>query len=429
MRDTLARMLVCAAATSCICGLARAHDLLDLFGKAEDPVYVAAAGQIDASALSEERKNALRAILQADSRWTKPVVTVCFGPSAAVEARANLVRRITAISKEWLAATALTFDFGEKAGNASGIYVCAPEARHDIRVALDRTNEYLSIVGNTSAAVDLQRAPGYSMSLGFPIGWEDRAELAGPIRFYVLHEFGHALGFLHEHQRLDCEFDTQYLASILGVTEKFIADQLAPIRQLRLLPYPAPPEVADRSAEYFWTQLDLYSVMRYNLNRYVNRGDDPLVFKTRKQSPCYRDKYVSDLSDLDRAAAIDAYRRGAPIAALAQLLAIVKQDSPFAFLPPSIQAHLSSPRLGRQDFGEFAAMDLTPGVVGLRVPALPMTPNSLGIASNPGRMEKEFKVSADVMDVQSREVLTRALQAKAQAIARWGFRPAETLPD
>src|SRR5882672_3468826 len=156
------------------------HDLLDIVQSTPDPAFEAGRKVVDESAETEEAKRTLRAILQADHRWTKSVVAVCFGPASAVTQRKKLLVKIIEAGKQWVSGTGLAFDFGGKTNDPAEVYVCGERSKYDIRVTPESNNQYLSLIGNNSSLANLPAIPGFSMSLGFPPGWEDNDDLAAP---------------------------------------------------------------------------------------------------------------------------------------------------------------------------------------------------------------------------------------------------------
>ena len=90
-----------------------------------------------------------------------------------------LHRNIEAIAREWLHHAYLSFDFG-------------PHDHSEIRVTLQGIGHW-SFIGT-----DALQIPQHEPTMNFE-GW-NVATPVSEMRPYVLHEFGHALGCIHEHQ-------------------------------------------------------------------------------------------------------------------------------------------------------------------------------------------------------------------------------------
>ncbi|MEO8007516.1 MAG: hypothetical protein ABI728_03205, partial [Betaproteobacteria bacterium] len=164
---------------------------------------------VKALQVNEQFKAALFSIIRRERIWTKDKVTVCFGPRQATLDRKEHVASIVLVATEWMSAgDKIQLDFG-----GAKYRVCANTKSADIRVEIAGLDTPVdeavaqSLTGNEAATSDVP----YSMQLIFPPGSKhyQRPEV---FRFYVLHEFGHALGAEHEHQRKDCKFDYGYIA-------------------------------------------------------------------------------------------------------------------------------------------------------------------------------------------------------------------------
>lgn len=132
-----------------------------------------------------------KAVFLSERLWPNgSTLRVCF-----LDGDARTRRRVAAIAREWTRYANLDFRF--YAGTTG-----------DIRVTF-RGEGFWSAIGVGSR----RNAPRYSMSL-YHIWEEPQAEF----RKHVLHEFGHALGLLHEHQspaagiRWDRPYIYRYLA-------------------------------------------------------------------------------------------------------------------------------------------------------------------------------------------------------------------------
>jgi hypothetical protein len=172
------------------------------------------------------------------------------------------------------------------------------------------------------------------------------------IRFYVLHEFGHALGAEHEHQRVDCKYNHNYIASHFGFPSA--SDAKSNMEQIFTSPssaYPSGKAILTKLTVE--TSIDNYSTMKYNLStKNVPSGDDPNVYIEGTRSTCYRPGWVSELTAYDHAGMQLAY--SAPTVAIGGLIAALSKPNGFASLPTSLQKRLTEPALGRGPLRELA---------------------------------------------------------------------------
>jgi hypothetical protein len=172
----------------------------------------------------------------------------------------------------------VTFDFEE--GGAPR--ACKGDNSEDIKVTFEDNKGWWSVPGTNSRGQDP------SMNLQFfgvdtPMLKNGQAAPEGPIRATILHEFGHALGLLHEHQspnaNCDAEIDWDAAYKIgAGIGwDKGLVDrnfrQLASTTSLNA------------------TEVDRKSIMHYSL--------PPTLFKRGKESACYVTENL-ELSEQDR---------------------------------------------------------------------------------------------------------------------------------
>lgn len=126
----------------------------------------------------EDRKllQGQKAALLKDAKWTVgSVITIRF-----LEGAPELQQRVQKVAEEWTKLANLTFDF-----RSSG--------PTDIRIAFMQGNGSWSYLGRMCRQIP---EPQPTMNYGWltPNSPEDE------LRRVVLHEFGHALGLIHEHQ-------------------------------------------------------------------------------------------------------------------------------------------------------------------------------------------------------------------------------------
>jgi len=124
----------------------------------------------------QERLAGHKAALLKNAKWTVGnVITVRF-----LEGDPDLQRRVREVAEEWTKLANLTFDF--RIGGPT-----------DIRIAFKQGNGSWSYLGKQCRQIP---EPEPTMNYGWLTKDSDDDEL----RRVVLHEFGHALGLIHEHQ-------------------------------------------------------------------------------------------------------------------------------------------------------------------------------------------------------------------------------------
>ncbi|WP_316172494.1 MULTISPECIES: hypothetical protein [unclassified Bradyrhizobium] len=287
---------------------------------------------------------AMFSIVRRDSVWGARGITVCFGPANAVSDRQVLIEKIIAVADEWTVGTKVSFDWGPKPYRVCENITSAMVRVNVTAPADDNSAYFTSLVGNQSTTSSLAGYEPYSMTLQFP----NDSKFFGQtevFRFYVLHEFGHALGFEHEHQRVECDFDWQYVADHFNFPN--VAEAKANMGRIftsTIHAYPDNEAVID--GVFITTKYDNYSVMKYNLSTKASPGgDDPDIYADGKKSSCYRSGWVSTLTKFDRAGMAKAY--GEPLVAISAI-AQGLQDTRGG-LDTKLKERLSNRTLGRSD--------------------------------------------------------------------------------
>jgi hypothetical protein len=224
-----------------------------------------------ASASNRSQDAELEAVVQRELTWPDNQVRVCFldgGP----EARDHVAE----VAQRWTESTGLQFDFGPAGSRSS----CAAGQPANVRVSFVGLG-YWSVVGIEANQIDAKKQ---TLNLQGMNKTAFTAEDDG----IILHEFGHAIGFEHEHQSpvsvCEKEFDWDYLYKAMGWSK-----QKVDINMRQLQP----------SSKLLTTTFDPGSVMLYSL--------DKEAFKDPATAKCYIAKPNDAISALDREAAATVY--------------------------------------------------------------------------------------------------------------------------
>lgn len=346
--------------------------------------------------ISPERVPFLQAVTLSNLTWTFPqgqphVLKVCFGPSGSYKPQGGVVgqpwgmdtdfgKQIASaaiqIAPEWLQNTDLHFDFGP----AGSPYRCPDqpgvESIYQIRVWVDYTvtpTTYGSLVGNNSAWENIGNQSGtqgftqpYSMVLSFHpfnVDFTDESRR----RYFILHEFGHALGFLHEMQRMQCKWNYN---AMVPTYFSSVADAQAQVAYIANFSnaYPAPNGAAGRLIQ---TALDVHSIMGYDL-------ESPAVFLDGEKDVCYTKTLTSSLTAYDRQGFADVYgKQNAPTLAAATTFAVQGADtlSKLDTEAPQVASLLRDRRVAPSVEGAFVELKnhASPHVVQQVRNAIPLT--------------------------------------------------------
>src|SRR5215467_11516190 len=224
--------------------------------------------EIKGSPLAQVRGVVVRALT-----WKRgETIKVCFHGGTR-----KAQQRVARIASEWMQYANVVFDFEE--GGAPRL--CQGTGA-DIKIAFEDNKGWWSVPGTTS------RTQNPSMNLQFygvdaPMLANGQPAPEAPMRATILHEFGHALGLLHEHQspNANCDAEIDWNAAYMIGTE--IGWDKAQVdnnfRQLTM------------NASLNATQVDRKSIMHYSL--------PPTLFKRGKQSPCFVAENL-EVSEQDR---------------------------------------------------------------------------------------------------------------------------------
>lgn len=262
---------------------AEAHDLRGIMAEqsALDPEVrekIDRMNQLRQEILAEARSNAanqgarLEAVVQRALRWPSSTISVCF-----FDGRQQARDRVARIAGNWSVGTGIRFDFGPT-GNRRTCDIAKPS---NIRVSF-LGEGYSSYVGAVARQIPSNRQTlnlaGMDRVGGFS-AYEDGV---------VLHEFGHAIGFEHEHQ-----------SPISGCQEEFDWDILPLLLQWPIDQIKRNMQRLNVSSNMLYTAFDNKSIMLYSLDR--------RAFKNPDQAKCYIPAPNNNISSIDRKAAADVY--------------------------------------------------------------------------------------------------------------------------
>jgi Astacin (Peptidase family M12A) len=254
-------------------GIVAERNALDSETKAKFDEIEQLRGLLATRAAANPNEGQLEAVVQQALRWPTNRATVCFFDGSQVSRD-----RVATVAKQWQKETALQLDFGES-GNSR---TCDPQHPDDIRVSFVGSG-YWSYVGTQAKDIS-----AYKQTLN--LEGLDR-ELTPADKGVILHEFGHAIGFEHEHQSpvsgCEEEFNWNYLYVAMGWSKEEVD------RNMRRL------VAKSGKTGLLTTPFDAKSIMLYSLS--------PAAFKNPSIAKCFIGEPNNNLSLTDRAAAQVVY--------------------------------------------------------------------------------------------------------------------------
>lgn len=231
----------------------------------------------------------VRGVVARAITWRRgQTIRVCFksGTKGAQE-------RVIRAGREWMQYANINFDFEDDGMPRR----CKGDGREDIKIDFVDNKGWWSAYGTMSR----QRDP--SMNLQFlgvdtPRFANGQAVPETELRRIILHEFGHALGMMHEHQSpsagcdAEINWDAAYLMGAkMGWDKEMVHAQMRALTTVE---------------EFNLTAVDRRSIMHYSLA--------PELFKQGRNSRCWVPDN-NDLSEQDRRFIASIYPKDEPVVA------------------------------------------------------------------------------------------------------------------
>jgi hypothetical protein len=252
-------------------------------------------------------------VIRRKRRWScGSTVTVAFkGGSKALRAK------IASATDDWTALGNIKLDFGDASSGYRDWSPADTEYVADIRISFDDPEGgYWSLVGRDSRVSSLAGPGQPSMNYqdfdkGLPSDW----------RATVLHEFGHALGFEHEHQhpRTGCDFrwdDDPGYEKTQDEFDQYVID--ANGRRPGIYTVMGGPPNEWSSEDVDFNLRKLRNTRAFRSSRFVDKESimkyfyEDWLFEAGAESPCYFDYDNATLSPKDGEGIAWAYPASCP---------------------------------------------------------------------------------------------------------------------
>lgn len=217
-----------------------------------------------------------KAVIENNLLWNKDILFVSFKGGDF-----NLISSIATVAQEWTKYANIKFDFGIDQ-NKKTFRKWVNGDSSDIRIGFEDRG-YWSFVG--TEALNLELCPHGSLTMNLE---NFNVQLPTNWKRLILHEFGHALGFHHEHQsptvQCDFNFDKLYAdMSKLGWSKEQVDYNFQQLSGHGL----------------YFSKHDPLSIMHYAF--------DEKYYESGKNSPCFIISENHSLSNSDKLLAQKAY--------------------------------------------------------------------------------------------------------------------------
>jgi hypothetical protein len=240
-----------------------------------------------AAEVPAEALQSARFVYLADAAWRSPIITVCFW-----NGEKKVQDYVMKYANDWTNYAAIKFAYQTNGQNN----ICSDAHSANIRISLDANdprdlyvNEEDSRNGDWSypGNIDLHE---YLVTMNLADVEKGRLDDPHWTHHAIRHEFGHALGLMHEHQRKECEgwFSFERIAKDNGWTVDYAKTQVGTF-----------PD-SDLAGLGFVGDYDKNSIMQYNFAK------SWLLERPGLSNPCMRPD-IENLSDKDKAGIAELY--------------------------------------------------------------------------------------------------------------------------